>query len=184
MIRADSVGIGNLARDLARVAADAPKVFAQAASSVARASGTEAKREITAIYNIKQARVAEGLKSVARGYEVITTAKGKNVPTLASFGGRPTAKGYSAAVRKGSRKVIRGGFESTIAVKHKDGSEGSVTLPMKRVGRSRYPIKVLYGPSVASMLRNREVSERFVLRQSIRARDELTRRIFREMSRR
>jgi len=183
MIRADTTGIGRLARDLAAVVNDQQRVFSQAASSVARASGTEAKREITAIYGIKQSRVAEGLKSVAKGYDVITTAEGRGV-TLASFGGRPTAKGYSAAVRKGSRKVIRGGFESTIVVKHKDGSEGSVTLPMKRVGRSRYPIKVLYGPSVASMLRNREVSERFVLRQSIRARDELTRRIFREMSRR
>ena len=183
MIRADTAGIGNLARDLARVVADVPKTFAQAASSVARASGTEAKREITAIYGIKQSRVAEGLTSVAKGYDVITTAKARGV-TLASFGGRPTAKGYSAAVKKGRRKVIRRGFQSTIAVKHKDGSEGSVTLPLMRVGRGRYPIKVLYGPSVASMLRNREVSERFVLRQSIRARDELTRRIFREMSKR
>lgn len=183
MIKADTTAISTLAKRLQAVAKDQPKVFAQAASSVARASGTEAKREITAIYNIKQKRVGESLTSVTKGYEVITTGKAKGI-TLASFGGRPAAKGYSAAVRKGSRKVIRGGFESTIAVKRKDGSEGSVTLPMKRLGRSRYPIKVLYGPSVASMLRNREVSERFVLRQSIRARDELTRRIFREMSKR
>lgn len=173
MIRADSVGIGNLARDLARVAADAPKVFAQAASSVARASGTEAKREITAIYNIKQSRVGESLISVAKGFEVITTGKAKGI-TLQSFGGRQTAKGYAAAVRKGRRKVIRGGFTPT----------KFAGVPFKREGPARLPIQVLYGPSVASMLRNREVSERFVLRQSIRARDELTRRIFREMSKR
>jgi len=174
MIRADSVGIGNLARDLANVAKDAPKVFTQAASTVARASGTEGKREITAIYNIKQARVAEGLKSVARGYEVITTAKGKNVPTLASFGGKQTPKGYAAAVKKGRRKLNRKGFTP---VKFNG-------VPFEREGSARLPIKVLYGPSVASMLRNREVSERFILRQSIRARDELTRRIFRELSKR
>ena len=174
MIRADSVGIGNLARDLARVVSDAPKVFAQAASSVARASGTEGKREIVAIYNIKQSRVAEGLKSVAKGYEVITTAKGKDVPTLASFGGRQTARGYAAAVKKGRRKVYRKGFTPA----------KFAGVPFEREGSARLPIKVLYGPSVASMLRNREVSERFTLRQSIRARDELTRRIFREMSKR
>ena len=174
MIRADSVGIGNLARDLARVVSDAPKVFAQAASSVARASGTEAKREITAIYNIKQARVAQGIKSSAKGYEVITTAKGKDVPTLASFGGRQTAKGYVATVKKGRRKVYRKGFTPT----------KFAGVPFEREGSARLPIKVLYGPSVASMLRNREASERFALRQSIRARDELTRRIFREMSKR
>jgi hypothetical protein len=34
------------------------------------------------------------------------------------------------------------------------------------------------------MLRNREISERFVVRQSIRAREELTRRIFRELDKR
>ena len=174
MIRADTVGIGNLARDLARVVADVPKTFAQAASSVARASGTEAKREITAIYNIKQGRVAESLTSVAKGYEVITTGKGKGVPTLQSFGGKQSAKGYTAAVKKGRRKLNRRGFTPA-------KFNG---LPFEREGSARIPIKVLYGPSVASMLRNREVSERFVLRQSIRARDELTRRIFREMSKR
>lgn len=173
MIRTDSVGIGNLARDLARVAADAPKVFAQAASSVARASNTEGKREITAVYGIKQSRVAEGLRSVAKGSDVITTGKVKGI-TLQSFGGRQTTKGYSAAVRKGSRKLIRGGFTPK-----KFGG-----VPFKREGAASLPIKVLYGPSVASMLRNREVSERLIVRQSIRARDELTRRIFRELDRR
>lgn len=173
MIRADSAGIGNLARDLSRVVADVPKTFEQAAKSVARASGTEAKREITAIYGIKQSRVAEGLSSVAKRYEVITTGKARGV-TLQSFGGRKTTRGYSAAVRKGSRKLVKGGFE---VVKLRG-------LPFKREGTARLPIRVLYGPSVASMLRNREVSERFILRQSIRARDELTRRIFRELSKR
>jgi hypothetical protein len=173
VIRADSAGIGTLARDLVRVVADVPKTFAQAASSVARASGTEAKREITAIYNIKQGRVGEDVKSIAKGYEVITTGKSKGI-TLQSFGGRQAAKGYMAAVRKGRRKLIKGGFTPS-----KFGG-----VPFRREGHERMPIKVLYGPSVASMLRNREVHDRFVLRQSIRARDELTRRIFRELSKR
>lgn len=173
MIRADSVGIGNLARDLARVVSDAPKVFAQAASSVARASGTEAKREITAIYNIKQQRVGESLISYAKGSEIITTGKAKGI-TLQSFGGKQAAKGYMAAVRKGRRKLIKGGFTPP----------KFAGVPFKREGKERTPIKVLYGPSVASMLRNDTVRERLTLRQSIRARDELTRRIFREMSKR
>lgn len=172
MIRADSVGIGNLARDLARVVSDAPKVFAQAASSVARASGTEAKREITAIYNIKQQRVGESLISYAKGSEIITTGKAKGI-TLQSFGGRQAAKGYMAAVRKGRRKLIKGGFTPP----------KFAGVPFKREGKERTPIKVLYGPSVASMLRNDTVRERFTMRQSIRARDELTRRIFRELKR-
>lgn len=170
MIRADSVGIGNLARDLANVAKDAPKVFTQAAASVARASGTEAKREITAIYNIKQQRVGQSLISFAKGFEVITTGKAKGI-TLQSFGGKQAANGYMAAVHKGRRKLIKGGFTPP----------KFAGVPFKREGKERTPIKVLYGPSVASMLRNREVSDRFILRQSIRARDELTRRIFREL---
>lgn len=172
MIKADATGLGNLARRLQWVAKDVPKVFAQAASSVARASGTEAKREITAIYGAPQKRVGEGLRSYASGTDVITRASGRGV-TLQSFGGRQTKRGYSAAVLRGARKVIRGGFTPA-----KFGG-----VPFKREGAARLPIKVLYGPSVASMLRNREVSERFVVRQSIRARAELTRRIFRELDR-
>ena len=41
MIKADTAGIGNLARRLQAVAQDAPRAFAQAASSVAREPRTE-----------------------------------------------------------------------------------------------------------------------------------------------
>lgn len=170
MIRADVTGIGNLARDLAAVAKDAPKVFAQATSSVARASKTEAKREITAIYGLKQSRVDAGLNVSSAQFVVTTRASGRGV-TLREFGGRQTARGYSAVVRKGSRKVTRGGFTP----KKFSG------LPFKRIGSASMPIKVLYGPSVAKMLRNKEVSERFILIQAARARAELTRRLFREL---
>ena len=173
MIKADTAGIGNLARRLQAVAQDAPRVFAQAASTVARASKTEAKREITAVYGLPQKRVDDGLRSYARGADIITTASAKGV-TLQSFGGRQTKRGYSAAVLRGRRQVIRKGFTPA-----KFGG-----VPFKRVGTERLPIKVLYGPSVAAMLRNREISERFVVRQSIRAREELTRRIFRELDKR
>jgi len=173
VIKADTTGIANLARDLQRVARDAPKVFAQAASSVARASKTEAKREITAIYALKQSRVDQGLRVSSSRDVVTTTAQAKGI-TLQSFGGRQITRGYSAAIRKGKRRTfIKSGFKV-------DKLGG---LPFKREGAERYPIKVLYGPSVASMLRNKEVSERFILRQFIRARDELTRRIFRELKR-
>ena len=173
MIKADTAGIGNLARRLQAVAQDAPRVFAQAASTVARASKTEAKREITAVYGLPQKRVDDGLRSYARGADIITTASAKGV-TLQSFGGRQTKRGYSAAVLRGKRQVIRKGFTPA-----KFGG-----VPFKRVGSERLPIKVLYGPSVAAMLRNREISERFVVRQAIRAREELTRRIFRELDKR
>lgn len=173
MIKADTAGIGNLARRLQAVAQDSPRVFAQAASTVARASKTEAKREITAVYGLPPKRVDDGLRSYASGTDIITTASAKGV-TLQSFGGRQTKRGYSAAVLRGKRQVIRKGFTPA-----KFGG-----VPFKRVGTERLPIKVLYGPSVAAMLRNREISERFVVRQAIRAREELTRRIFRELDKR
>lgn len=173
MIRADATGIGNLARDLQRAAKNAPLEFTRAASSVARASKTEAKREITAIYGLPQKRVDEGLTVTSSGPTITTTASARGV-TLQQFGGRQTARGYSASVLKGRRSIIRGGFTPP---KFRG-------VPFKRTGPDRLPIKVLYGPSVAAMLRNREVSERFVVRQSIRAREELTRRILRELSRR
>ena len=52
---------------------------------------------------------------------------------------------------------------------------------VQRVGSERLPIKVLYGPSVARNAAIARFPERFVVRQSIRAREELTRRIFREL---
>ncbi len=173
MIKADTTAISTLAKRLQAVAKDQPKVFQQAAKSVARASGTEAKREITAIYNIKQGRVGESLTSIAKGYEIITTGKAKGI-TLQAFGGKQTKKGYSSAVRKGRRKVNRKGFTP----KKFNG------VPFARDGAARLPIKVMYGPSVATMLRTREVSERFVVAQANRARRELTQRIFRELKRR
>lgn len=173
MIRADATGIASLSRRLAAVARDVPTVLRQAASSVARASKTEAKREITAIYGLKQSRVDEGLRVSSSGAEITTTAKARGV-TLQQFGGRQTKRGYAATIKRGKRTVVRGGFTPA----------KFAGVPFKREGKARLPIKTLYGPSVAAMLRNREVSERFIVRQSIRARAELTRRIFRELNRR
>lgn len=172
MIRADTAGIGNLARDLARVVADVPKAFAQATISVARASKTEAKREITAIYAVKQARVDRGLKVVTGSDFSISTSGSRRRLTLRSFGGRMSANGrYSAQILKGSRRTYDGVF-----MPQKFGD-----LPFRRIGKSRLPIDVLRGASVSEMLTYREVKPRFIARQSIRARDELTRRIFRAL---
>ena len=175
MIKADTAGIGNLARRLQAVAQDAPRVFAQAASSVARASKTEAKREITAIYAITQKRVDRGLRvKTGDDYSVETTGKGRRL-TLRSFGGRLRKNGdYSAAILRGRRQVFKGVF---MPAKFGD-------LPFRRIGKSRMPIEVLRGASVAEMLTYREVKDRFIVRQAIRARAELTRRIFRELDKR
>jgi len=174
VIKADTAGIGNLGRRLLAVSRDQPSVFRQAASSVARASKTEAKREITAVYNIKKPRVDEAVRSFASGYDVITTGSAKGI-TLKSFAGVQFPSGFSASVFNGRRFTVKGGFTP---------EKYGFKVPFKRVGRKRLPIRVLYGPSVAAMLRNREISERFVVRQSIRAREELTRRIFRELDKR
>ena len=166
MIRADTVGIGNLARDLARVVSDVPAVFADAAGNVARLSAPIAISEITAIYNLPQKRAEAAVNARAQGPIIYTFAKAR-APSLMEFGGAQVARGYQAEIKHGKRRLVRGGFA---AAKFKG-------LPLKRTGKSRYPLKVLYGPKVSSMLRNREVSPRFALRQSEAARNELQRQM-------
>ena len=101
MIKADTAGIGTLL-DVCRLSRRMRRAFSQAASSVARASKTEAKREITAVYGLPQKRVDDGLRSTRSGTDIITTASAKGV-TLQSFGGRQRPRaGYSAAVLRGA----------------------------------------------------------------------------------
>lgn len=173
MIRADGKEIADLARELARVVSDVPAVFAQSAGNVAKLSGPIAISEVTAIYNLPQKRAESSINSRAQGPIVYTFAKAR-APSLKEFGGAQVARGYQAEIKHGKRRLVRGGFAAA----------KFAGLPLKRVGKERYPLKVLYGPKVSSMLRNREVSPRFALRQADAARAELTRQMFTRLDRR
>ena len=63
--------------------------------------------------------------------------------TAAAFGGRQIKRGYSFAIFKGERQTFRRGFLA-------QGKQG-IQLPFYRVGKDRYPIDVIHGPSLGSV---------------------------------
>lgn len=173
MIKADTSALVALARDIAKAKADAPAIFADSARVVAKGSAPAAVQEITAVYNLTQKRIATNVNSRAQGPVIFTFAKAR-APSLKEYGGEQVAKGYRAQIKKGGKpRMVRGGFAAA-----KFGG-----LPLKRVGKERYPLKVLYGPKISSMLRNREIAPRFATKQAEIARVELTRQMFNRLGR-
>lgn len=173
MIKADTSALVALAREIAKAKADAPAIFADSARVVAKGSAPAAVQEITAIYNLAEKRVAANVNSRAQGPVIFTFAKSR-APSLKEYGGGQFGKGYRAQIKKsGKPRMVRGGF----AAAKFDG------LPFKRIGKERYPIKVLYGPKISSMLRNREIAPRFAVKQAEIARAELTRQMFNRLGR-
>ena len=63
--------------------------------------------------------------------------------TAAAFGGRQIKRGYSFAIFKGQRQTFTRGFLA-------QGKQG-IQLPFYRVGKDRYPIEVIHGPSLGSV---------------------------------
>ena len=168
MIKADSKSIQELAVRMAKTVRDVPAAFDAASSRVSKQTPSIANDEITAIYNLSEARVSKAIKSRSQGPTVFTIVSARGV-TLKEFGGEKYAKGYQAQIKKGKMRRVRGGFTAN--------ARYTGELPFKRVGPARYPIKVLYGTKVSSMIRSREVSQRFALRQADVARTELTRQM-------
>ena len=174
-VTVDSSDLAALARKLSAVSADSPKAFKQAISSVARASKTETKRAASAIYNVPQKRVDEGLNVQQTTDSVRIIGKRKPV-TLRAYGAKQTKKQgiFVTVFRERGRKRIAGGFSPL-----KFGG-----VPFVRSGAKRLPIEALYGPSVADMLKNDNVFTPLQERLVVRARAELERRITRELARR
>lgn len=174
MIKADTKEIADLARSLQKTARDVPAAFEQVAQRVAKQTGPVAVDEITAIYGLSEKRAQSAISTRAQGPVIFTVAKSRGV-TLKEFGGEKYAKGYRAQIKRGKFRNVRGGFTAK--------AKFTGDLPFKRVGKSRYPIKVLYGPKVSSMIRNREVAPRFAVRQAGIARTELTRQMLGKLDR-
>lgn len=131
---------------------------------------TDATRAVTATYDIKSKDVRDAMKikkSTVSTLEAGVSATGGPIP-LMKFKVKPgnpeTGMPLRASTKRSSGKDIPSAFVTTMRNGH--------TGVFRRVGDSRYPIKELYGPSVAQMLGEQNVqqgitdkaSERFVER--------------------
>lgn len=174
-VTVNATDVQRIAAQLGRVAKDAPRAFARAMVSIGRAAGTETRRAATAVYNVKQADVSERMRVDVSPIFVLITGRKKPF-TLHRYGARQTRKGIAARVfRGGRRETFRRGFFPP-----KFGGK----VPFERLTEKRFPIDVLYGPSVADMLNNPKVVTPLQEKLLGRARAELTRRISRELARR
>ena len=110
---------------------------------------TKMSRSVTSRYAVKAERVKDEIPKSTFTKDSIKIKTGERGISLRQFKGRPVRKGYSAMVIKGKRAVIRKGF----LIKQKKVNKPKSTVPFMRIGRSRHPIKPLYGPSVHSIFK-------------------------------
>lgn len=137
-----------------------------------RASKTEFSRAARAIYNVKNSSFQRNFgvtkpDQSRLSYTVLGEKKGINI---VSFGARQNRKGIVVQIRKGAgNRLIKGGFFPS------SGAKSGV--PLKRDGKPRLPVSVLYGPSVADMLASKPVRGPAVETTRTRLSDDITKRI-------
>lgn len=166
----DSSELQALGRRLARVASDAPREISRAVSTIARASGTEARRSAAAVYALPPRRIAEDV-IVSQSLGAVDIRGRKKPPTLLAYGATRTKRGLSV-------RVLRGGPRTTL---RRAFVVDRLKVPFERVGPKRFPIRALYGPSVADMLNNPRVLTPLQERLILRGTSELQRRITRAL---
>lgn len=120
---------------------------------------TEAVRFVTQAYTVKAASARESLtvkKATANYWEASVTSRGSVIP-LAEFqvsprrvGGVRPKGGLKVVVRRGAGGRLNKGF--AVPNMNLGGAFGRRLGVGERLGRTRLPIRPLYGPSVPTML--------------------------------
>jgi len=122
----------------------------------ARTAGIKATRET---YNIPARRLRDKSKVIpARSGQLKASiiAQDRKATSLAHFGARQVGRGVTVAVKRGERKLIPGGFLVTM----RSGFTGVFWRAKRGGGRvARYPIRALYGPSVAVLFGTKRTAE-------------------------
>jgi hypothetical protein len=155
----------------------------RALGTVQRRLGTEAKRDIGAEYNLKAARIAQGLVvkntpdgikliGLSRGINAIefgaswTRVKGSGVVATSSkrkftairYSGKlrgDSALGAKFAIKRGAPRTAHAG---SFIARGKNG----VQLVFERSTSKRLPLQGVYGPSIGQMLKHGRRPERLV----------------------
>ncbi len=137
--------------------AQAKPVLSRISKRTAVGMKTAASMETRKVYGVKAKKLKEAMNVQAGLLRSVITVKGPALG-LMNFSPRPTApgrkprRGASHLIRKDvGRVAIAGAFVARMP-------QGGV-IQAKRVGKSAYPIKKLFGPSVAQMVGNKGVVE-------------------------
>lgn len=160
MAKFDISGIARMAKRVADTAREADKAVSRATATLRRRLPVEARRDIQEEYNLPAGRIRRGLTSrtIDGGVELTGSARGVGA---IEFGGRWRGRksdGATYMIRHGGdNSPLPGSFIATLLngnrqIVERKGPKQRMTKGVNK-GRMKQPLQVVYGPSVAQMLR-------------------------------
>lgn len=139
------------ANRISTIAGGASKAIERAAGTLSRRLPVQARRDIQDEYNLVGSRIRDGLSSTRGGGYVELRASARGIG-LINFGGRWGGRKTAGAVAKVFRKEGAYNYGGTFIAKGRSGNQQI----FDRTSKKRLPLKVLYGPSLAAMLRKED----------------------------
>jgi len=138
-------------RNLALMASAIAGVDRKAIGTLRRRLVVEARRDIQNEYNLKAGRISQDLSVRESAAGIVLRGAWRGIG-LMNFGARQTRQGVTASVFKGQRSLRPSAFIAPMRNGNRQVAQ--------RVGKSRLPIAVQYGATVAQMLRKGQRPER------------------------
>ncbi len=148
------------AQRLSDVQKGASQAVSRAASTLVRRLPVEARRDIQTEYNLPAGRISQDLSATSDGSSVTLTGKARGIGLIefaGRYGGHKT-EGATAKVFVGQGTHT---YAGTFIATGKSGNRQIFSRKLvggRRAGR--LPLRSLYGPNVASMLRKGDREER------------------------
>lgn len=181
MIRATSRQSSKAIKLLTHIPDEVPKAIARAINRSTEAARSEMSSGIREEYYIRHQDITNAAKiSKANGSQKFIRARIRVRGTrreLMMFRVSPKSdtarpKAIKIAVKKGGTKKLPGAFI-------RRGVKSGNLHVLRRVGKTRYPIHIKYGPSIPQMTNNAKITQRV----EERARDMLDKRLDHEINR-
>jgi hypothetical protein len=134
---------------LARIGVDGDKALQRARSTLARRLPVAARRDMQDEYALKASRINDGLSTRTEADAVVLTGSKRGIG-LIEFGGKWAGRKSDGATAQVRRTEGRGTYGGTFIAAGKSGNRQIFT----RTTKARLPLRALYGPSIADMLKN------------------------------
>lgn len=156
----DIAGIRSQAERFRRIDSDAGKIVERAVGTLLRRLPVAARRDIQDEYNLAAGRITPNLSAVRGDGYVELTGKKRGIG-LINFGGRWGGRKTEGAVAKVRNEEGATVYAGTFIANLRSGNRQIVERTVEaRRNKKRFPLRTLYGPSIAQMLRNAKRVER------------------------
>jgi hypothetical protein len=181
MIRATSKQAQRAVRLLSSIPGEVPKAIARAINRSTEAARTEMSKGIREEYYIRHQDIASvtgitkanaARKSISARIRLRGTKRELMLFRVSPKSEEARPKVLKVAVKKGGLKKLPGAFI-------RRGSKSGNPHVLRRVGKTRYPIHIKYGPSVPQMADNPKITSAI----EERAREMLDKRLDHEINR-